>query len=61
MGRVKKRFPDFIYKRAAVDPINPINQADASELQMLALFYLLFNRHGIRVKHYRDPRGGSQN
>jgi hypothetical protein len=44
-----------------VDPINPINQADASELQMLARYNLLFNRHGIRVKHYRDPRGGSQN
>jgi two-component system NtrC family sensor kinase len=38
MGRVKKRFPDFIYKRPAVNPINPINQADAFEARMLAWF-----------------------
>ena len=38
MGRVKKRLPDFIYKRPAGNPINPINQADAFELQMLTWF-----------------------
>jgi two-component system NtrC family sensor kinase len=38
MGRVKERFPDFIYKRPAGSPVNPINQADAFELQMLAWF-----------------------
>ena len=38
MGRVKERFPDFIYKRPAADPINPINQADAFELRMLGWF-----------------------
>ncbi len=38
MGRVKERFPDFIYKRPAGNPINPINQADSFELQMLTWF-----------------------
>ena len=38
MGRVKARFPDFVYKRPASDPINPINQADPFELRMLEWF-----------------------
>jgi len=38
MGRVKERFPDFIYKRPAGNPMNPINQADPFELQMLTWF-----------------------
>jgi two-component system NtrC family sensor kinase len=38
MGRVKERFPDFVYKRPAADPMNPINQADAFEMQMLGWF-----------------------
>ena len=27
MSRLKTRFPDFEYKRAAINPMNPINQA----------------------------------
>ena len=38
MGRLKKRFPDFKYKRAAANPTNPVNQADAFELSMLKWF-----------------------
>ncbi len=38
MGRLKNRFPDFEYKRAAFNPMNPINQADEFELEMLAWF-----------------------
>ena len=38
MGRVKARFPDFVYKRPAADPINPINRADPFELRMLEWF-----------------------
>ena len=38
MGRLRERFPDFKYKRAAADPTNPVNQADAFELSMLKWF-----------------------
>ena len=38
MGRLRKRFPDFKYKRAASNPTNPVNQADAFELSMLEWF-----------------------
>ncbi len=38
MGRLKERFPDFKYKRAAANPTNPVNQADAFELSMLEWF-----------------------
>lgn len=38
MSRLRKRFPDFRYKRAAQNPMNPINQADAFELKMIDWF-----------------------
>jgi PAS domain S-box-containing protein len=38
MGRLKQRFPNFLYKRAAGNPTNPINQADEFELSMLKWF-----------------------
>ena len=38
MGRLKERFPDFKYKRAAANPTNPVNLADAFELSMLKWF-----------------------
>lgn len=38
MGRLKERFPEFQYKRAAGNPTNPINQADEFELSMLNWF-----------------------
>ena len=38
MNRVRQQFPHFHYKRAARNPMNPVNQADAFELQMLNWF-----------------------
>jgi PAS domain S-box-containing protein len=38
MGRLKKRFPEFQYKRAASNPTNPLNQADDFEISMLDWF-----------------------
>ncbi len=38
MGRVHERFKNFRYKRAALDPINPINRADADEAGLVARF-----------------------
>jgi PAS domain S-box-containing protein len=38
MSRLRERFPDFQYKRAARNPTNPINQADSYELSMLDWF-----------------------
>lgn len=38
MGIFHKRFPEFMYKRAARDPRNTINQADNFELDMLRWF-----------------------
>ncbi len=38
MARMKERFPSFLYKRAAFDPMNPINRADALELGTLKWF-----------------------
>jgi len=38
MGRLHERFPNFYYRRAAKNPINPVNQADAFELNMLKWF-----------------------
>ncbi len=38
MRRVKERFPEFLYKRPARSPVNPINQADSFELRMLQWF-----------------------
>jgi PAS domain S-box-containing protein len=38
MSRLRKRFPEFRYKRAARNPMNPINQADAFELKMIDWF-----------------------
>ncbi|MDJ0804454.1 MAG: DUF3365 domain-containing protein [Desulfobacterales bacterium] len=36
MGRVHDRFKNFRYKRAALNPINPINKADAIETELIA-------------------------
>jgi PAS domain S-box-containing protein len=38
MNRLGKRFPDFSYKRASGNPTNPINQADALELEKIKWF-----------------------
>ncbi len=38
MSRIRERFPDFLYKRATGNPMNPINRADPFELQMLEWF-----------------------
>ncbi len=38
MGRLRKRFPDFKYKRAASNPTNPVNRADGFEQSMLNWF-----------------------
>lgn len=38
MRRLRERFPHFSYKRAALDPINPINKADRLECDMLQWF-----------------------
>jgi PAS domain S-box-containing protein len=38
MSRLRGRFPDFSYKRAAANPVNPINAADPLEHRMLAWF-----------------------
>ena len=38
MSRLRRRFPDFRYKRAARNPMNPINQADVFELEMIQWF-----------------------
>lgn len=38
MGRLRDKFPDFQYKRAAENPMNPVNQADNLETNMLRWF-----------------------
>ena len=38
MKRLREKFPDFRYKRAASNPTNPVNQADDYELSMLNWF-----------------------
>ncbi len=38
MQRVRERFPEFSYKRASANPMNPINLADAFEMKMLKWF-----------------------
>ena len=38
MGRVHDRFQNFRYKRAALNPINPINRADAIEADLITRF-----------------------
>ncbi len=38
MNRVREQFPHFHYKRAARNPMNPVNQADDFELEMLGWF-----------------------
>ncbi len=38
MSRLRQRFPEFQYKRAAKNPMNPINKADKFELDMLQWF-----------------------
>ena len=57
MGRLLNKFPNFQYKRAARDPMNPINQADAYELSMLQWFDDNRNRrewHGLIEKDERS-------
>ena len=38
MARIRERFPEFEYRRAASNPMNPINQADDFEQTMLRWF-----------------------
>ena len=38
MARLHDRFPEFEYRRAARNPMNPVNQADPFELKMLQWF-----------------------
>jgi PAS domain S-box-containing protein len=38
MNRLQQRFPSFQYKRAAADPMNPVNKADDFELEKLQWF-----------------------
>ncbi len=38
MNRLKQRFPNFQYKRAAKNPMNPVNQADDFEIEKLRWF-----------------------
>ncbi len=38
MKRFAKRFPDFIYRRVAIDPINPANRADDFEARFIREF-----------------------
>jgi len=38
MSRIRQRFPEFEYRRAAANPMNPINQADGFEKGMLQWF-----------------------
>ncbi len=38
MNNIKKSFPEFEYKRAALNPRNPVNKADAFEGKMLQWF-----------------------
>jgi len=38
MGRIHQQFPDFEYKRAAKNPVNPVNMADGFEMEMLEWF-----------------------
>ena len=41
MARIRQRFPEFEYRRAARNPMNPVNRADGFEIEMLDWF----NRH----------------
>ena len=57
MTRLRDRFPDFEYKRAAGNPMNPINQADDFEQEMLDWFRDHPNRqewHGVIRKDARS-------
>ena len=38
MKRFKQRFPSYIYRRAAIDPMNPANKADSTEEGYIRLF-----------------------
>jgi PAS domain S-box-containing protein len=38
MARIRERFPEFEYRRAAANPMNPVNRADAFENEMLEWF-----------------------
>ncbi len=38
MARIRQRFPEFEYRRAAGNPMNPVNQADEFEKEMLRWF-----------------------
>ncbi len=57
MSRLGKRFPDFSYKRAAGNPTNPINKADALELEKIKWFNDHPDRsewHGLILKGERS-------
>jgi two-component system, NtrC family, sensor kinase len=56
MKRVHDRLPEFSYKRAASNPINPINKADSFEAKMIDWFKGESNQHewsGIIQKNGR--------
>ena len=38
MARIRQRFPEFEYRRAAANPMNPVNMADDFEKDMPILF-----------------------
>ena len=38
MSRIRERFPEFEYRRAASNPMNPVNRADEFEKEMLQWF-----------------------
>ncbi len=55
MTRLRDRFPDFAYKRAAGNAMNPVNQADEFEQEMLDWF----NSHAERREwHGVIQKGG---
>ena len=54
MSRIRERFPEFEYRRAAGNPMNPVNQADEFEKEMLQWFSKNPNRsewQGMINKH----------
>lgn len=57
MARLHKEFPEFNYKRAAGNPMNPANLADEFELDMLEWFNQNLDRnewHGLIQKGNRS-------
>ena len=57
MDRLRHKFPEFQYKRAARNPMNPVNQADDFELSMLKWFEKNRDKrewHGLIQKNNRS-------